>query len=159
MYLHYLWYSSRCVDDSRKNIKDLIYCLTLVVANDVNSNLFDINYMVMVIFQFCYSGMYAPTRILLICEVSVHLMKIYFCETNKKTTCFITTEPVKFKTWRQEDAGTIYRNVSSLNHSYFLCLSSYNLKCHCTTHNLICSHWFENHKSVLQTLSFWNCMF
>lgn len=121
MYLHYLWYSSRCVDDSRKNIKDLIYCLTLVVANDVNSNLFDINYMVMVIFQFCYSGMYAPTRILLICEVSVHLMKIYFCETNKKTTCFITTEPVKFKTWRQEDAGTIYRNVSSLNHSYFFC--------------------------------------
>lgn len=82
LYLHYLWYSSRCVDDSRKNIKDLIYCLTLVVANDVNSNLFDINYMVMVIFQFCYSGMYAPTRILLICEVSVHLMKIYFCETN-----------------------------------------------------------------------------
>lgn len=40
-----------------------------------------------------------------------------------------------------------------------LCLSSYNLKCHCTTHHLICSHWFENHKSILQTLSFWNCMF
>lgn len=57
--------------------------------------------------------MYAPTFILLICDVSVQLMKRYFCYPVLKTTfCHLGTRTITFKTGRKDDKRTVYRIAS-----------------------------------------------
>lgn len=56
---------------------------------------------------------YAPTLIILMYE-SFYLMKRCFCYLILKATCFVTTGHDEVKTWRQDDACIVKRNIQSL---------------------------------------------
>lgn len=56
---------------------------------------------------------YAPTLIILMYE-SFYLMKRCFCYPILKATCFVTTGHDEVKTWRQDDACIVKRNIQSL---------------------------------------------
>lgn len=56
---------------------------------------------------------YAPTLIILMYK-SFYLMKRCFCYPILKATCFVTTGHDEVKTWRQDDACIVKRNIQSL---------------------------------------------
>lgn len=71
---------------------------------------------------------HAPTLILLICEVSVYLMKVFFSLPELKNKLFVTNELGYVQSMTSDDVCTVCnRNTRSFNHELSLCLSSYNL--------------------------------
>lgn len=71
---------------------------------------------------------HAPSLILLICEVSVYLMKDCFVTRIKKQTFIVTNELGYVQCMTSDDACAVYnRNTRSFYHELSLCLPSYNL--------------------------------
>lgn len=95
---------------------------------------------------------YAPTLIILMYE-SFYLMKRCFCYPILKATCFVTTGHDEVKTWRQDDACIVKRNIQSLiYHPEFFVPFTKQLNWHYISWHIICSHFIENLNILLHAL-------